>query len=125
MKLQSGFSLLEVLVALAVVGIAMGAAMSAMSRGVDNLTVLERRTLSSWVAENQISNLRIELMRNLQMPTELNGEEEMAGRIWYWQANIEATEDEAVNRMLMRVSLREDMRAIESVVTTYFPVLSQ
>lgn len=124
MNKDTGFSLLEVLVALAVVGIALSAAMSATSRSADNLSVLERRTLATWVAENQITNLRLELMRNLELPGDLSGEERMAGRNWYWSAKVETTDDEMVNRMILSVSQNSDMRTIDAEVLTYYPVLN-
>ena len=123
MKRFRGFSLLEVLVAVAVIGIALSAALNAMSRSVDNLSVLERKTLASWVAENQLAYLRIEVMRNLQNPSKLEGEEEMAGRIWYWKATIETTEDDSVNRVAMMVSSDSKFLSIDSEVTSYLPVV--
>jgi general secretion pathway protein I len=52
---RRGFTLLEVLVALAVLAIALGAAFRAASQAVDAQTMLKQRTLASWVAQNRLA----------------------------------------------------------------------
>ena len=47
-----GFSLLEVLVALAILGISLGAAIKATSSSLGNAGYLQQRTLAHWVAMN-------------------------------------------------------------------------
>jgi general secretion pathway protein I len=53
-----GFTLLETLVALAVIGIAMAAAMRSTRFAIDTVTDLKARTAAGWVAQNLASELR-------------------------------------------------------------------
>ena len=53
-----GFTLLETLVALAVVGIAMAAAMRSTRFAVDTVADLRTRTAAAWVAQNLAGELR-------------------------------------------------------------------
>ena len=52
MRLNKGFTLLEVLVALSICAMAGIAAMQAIGEHINHLTTLEEQTYASWVAEN-------------------------------------------------------------------------
>lgn len=59
MKLR-GFTLIEVLVALAVVAIALAATLRAAATSADNSLALRDRTLARWVAENELARIRLQ-----------------------------------------------------------------
>ena len=52
---RRGFTLIEVLVALAVVAVALSAGMRALAQSADGATALKTRTLSLWFAENRLA----------------------------------------------------------------------
>ena len=94
---ETGFSLIEVLTALAVLGIALSAAVQATGQQARNATYLRDRTLAHWVAMNQAAEQRI---RNTwPAPGIFQGEETMAGRTWYWSLTIKETQASAIRRM--------------------------
>lgn len=55
---RTGFTLVEVLVALAIVSIALLAALRAAGQGTANLAELRSRLLAGWVAENVLAEQR-------------------------------------------------------------------
>lgn len=116
----SGFSLIEVLVALVVISIGMTAALSATSSSVDVLGHVERTTYANWVAENVLAEIKLEGIANTG---ELKGESTMAGRNWYWQAEIKPTFDTDVLQVRLRVSLNEEMENPDSDVTGYLKAM--
>ena len=63
---QRGFTLLEVLVALAVVAIALGAGIKAAGSNIDNAAYLRDRTLAHWVAMNKLAEM--ETMKKFPSP---------------------------------------------------------
>jgi len=63
---QQGFTLLEVLIALAIVSIALAAAMRALGVGADNVLAAQQRSLALQAAENRLVELR--LMRAFPAP---------------------------------------------------------
>ena len=54
-----GFTLLEMLIAIAIIGV-IGAAVSTAVGGVANQTLsLEQRTVANWIANNQMTRMRM------------------------------------------------------------------
>ena len=92
---HAAFTLIEVLVALAIVSIGMLAVIQAVSQTVDNAAYLRDKTLAHWVAMNQLT-----LMRLNQAPTvkgTSSGDADMAGQRWRWSAEVTQT---AIDSML-------------------------
>lgn len=56
---EDGFSLIEALVALAILAIATVGLVGAVEQHIDSTRALERRTAAMWVAENRLAELAI------------------------------------------------------------------
>jgi general secretion pathway protein I len=59
MKRQRGFTLIEVLVALAIVAVALGAGFKAAGALADNARRLSDISAAQWCADNQLTNLKL------------------------------------------------------------------
>ena len=79
---QGGFTLIEVLVALAVIAIAMGALIRGVSANAGNAGYLREKTLAHWVAMNKITERQV--MQLWPSTGTESGGEEMAGHEWLW-----------------------------------------
>jgi general secretion pathway protein I len=55
-----GFTLIEILVALAIVAVALAAGMRAIAQSTDGATALKQRTLALWVAQNRLAAAQLE-----------------------------------------------------------------
>ena len=92
-----GFTLIEVLVALAIVAIGMAAVMSALTSSANTISYLRDKTFAQWVALNQIANLRLS---GQQPPTgNSNGDTDFAGRSWHWRQEVVTTQVPGVERI--------------------------
>jgi general secretion pathway protein I len=100
-KRTRGFTLIEVLVALAIVAVGMAAVMRTISSSADTIFYLRDKTFAQWVALNQIANLRI----TAQTPGVGNseGDTDYAGRKWHWRQEVVASEVPGVERIDVRV----------------------
>jgi len=86
MKASRGFTLIEVLVALAIVAIGMAAVLESIGSSADSAVYLRDKTLAEWIALNQLSQVRLAA----QAPAvgSSNGELDYAGRHWRWRQEI-------------------------------------
>jgi general secretion pathway protein I len=96
-----GFTLLEVVVALAIVTIGMAALLGALSSSTDTVSYLRDKTFAQWVALNQIATLR--LSGQQAQPGDSDGDTDYAGRTWHWRQEVTATEVPGVVRIDVKV----------------------
>ena len=97
----AGFTLLEVLVALAIIAIALGAVLSATGSQASNATYLKQKTIAHWVAMNEITQLQIE--KSFPAKGEEKGKSTMAGVDWYWTRTVKETEDKSTHQVEFKV----------------------
>lgn len=102
---ESGFTLVEVLVAVAILALALGAVIVGGSRYADNAVYLRDKTIANWVAHNLLNQWH--LSQSYPDIGEKTGETEMAGREWAWIAQVSKTPDQDVRRVDIRVRLAE------------------
>ena len=94
---RAGFTLVEVLVALAIVAIALLAALRAASQGTSNVGELRARLLAGWVAENLLAEQRARvdwLPLGIQRGTTLQ-----AGLEFGWREEVISTPNPAFRRV--------------------------
>ncbi|HHM04733.1 MAG TPA: type II secretion system protein GspI [Gammaproteobacteria bacterium] len=92
-----GFTLIEILVALAILATAVAAMVSGISNHINNAAYLQSRTLAHFVALNKFTELQV----GGEFPGagSRSGETLMAGRNWRWEVDISTTEDPDVHRL--------------------------
>jgi general secretion pathway protein I len=92
-----GFTLIEVLVALAIVTIGMAAVLGTLSSSADTVSYLRDKTFAQWVGLNQIANLR--LSGQVAPTGNSEGDTDFAGRKWHWRQDVAATQIPGVVRI--------------------------
>jgi general secretion pathway protein I len=100
MKAAHGFTLLEVLVALAIMALAFTALLRTSGLTAENSQALRLRMQAGWVAENRLAWLQSQVVSPL--PGEENGVLVEGEKRWHWQQIVSETEDP----LLLRVDLR-------------------
>lgn len=103
---EHGFTLVEILVAMAVIAFSLAALISASGQSTSNAASLRDRTYAQWVAANTLTELRLD--REVNEAGRRNGDEEMANARWRWQAAITTTPDPNLLRIDVEVSLAGD-----------------
>jgi general secretion pathway protein I len=98
---HGGFTLIEVLVALAIVAVGVAAVLGALTSSANTVLYLRDKTFAQWVGLNQIANLR--LSGSIQQPGNSDGDTDFAGRKWHWRQEVTATEIPGVVRIDVKV----------------------
>ena len=109
----AGFTLLEVMVALAIAALSLTAVTAAMSQMVDAANSMRERTYASWIAQNKITELR--LSNIVPEVSEDSGEVEYAGLEWTWRSTISETGVESLYRVDVAVSFADSEAVIRTV----------
>jgi general secretion pathway protein I len=81
-----GFTLLEVLVALAIVAMSVGALLGTVTSSASNVIYLKDKTLAEWVALNRLTEARID--KNMPDKGKRTGNTVMAGMRWEWEEEV-------------------------------------
>ena len=112
----SGFTLLEVMVALAVAAIGLGAISKSMISNVDVADRLLQRSLGTWVASNRMAELR--MYRQFSSAGGQSGEAEMGGIKWRIEEEYSTTADPNISRVDIAV-YPEDENSKVAALTGY------
>src|SRR5690242_7353383 len=91
MKKNSGFTLIEVLVALAILSIALTAIIKSTSQNIKDTLYIKNKTIASWVGTQIMNEARIDLLKLPLAPDTQDEETTMLGQVWLWKANIKPT----------------------------------
>jgi general secretion pathway protein I len=100
-----GFTLLEVMVALAIVSIGLIAVFNSIIQMAHSTSTLRERALADWIAMNAISEIRIS--RDFPDVGRLDGSTEFAGRQWRWEATVSETGVNDLRRIDMAVAYED------------------
>lgn len=105
MTRSRGFTLVEILVALAIVAVALAAGMRALAQGADTASALKARTLALWVAQNRLATAQL----STPWPAlgTAGGEVEQAGARFVWRTSVGTTPNPAFRRIEITVAAPE------------------
>jgi general secretion pathway protein I len=110
---ERGFTLLEVLVALAVLAIAMVALVESGARQFRVRADVTETTFATWVAANAIENAR--LGESWPEIGQRSGQVRMADRDWYWRMQVSQTEVPSIRRVDVSVFGEEEERQLATL----------
>lgn len=119
MRIRRGFTLLEVLVAMAVIAVALGAAVRTLGQAADVGAALADRTLARWVAEDRVALLRAGLPQDFPAVGTREGQVQQDGRLWNWQEIASDPQDSPFRRVEVRVRASTEESAAQASLTVF------
>jgi len=105
---QKAFTLIEVLVALTIIAITLGAIIKTSSDQAANTTYLKQKTIGSWVALNIHNQLLLE--KSWQSVGKRTDSIRMANTDWHWERNAEKTEDDNSRKVTLTVFIDKNRK---------------
>ncbi|OPJ99456.1 type II secretion system protein GspI [Serratia marcescens] len=95
-------TLLEVMVAMVIFAVGCLAIARTIGQQTHGVSTMEKKIVAGWVADNQLALLSISNIRPTAFWSE--GQEEMAGRKWYWRYRSRQTTDSTISAIDVEVS---------------------
>ncbi len=118
-----GFTLIEVLAALAIAATGLLAVAKTINNSVDIADATATRMVATWVASNHMAELR--LSDGWPAVGDTNFSVEMGGREWTIRRNIESTPDEDVYKVVIDVFAADDTHRAMARVDGYLARLEK
>jgi general secretion pathway protein I len=112
-----GFTLIEVMLAMAVFAIAGVALLGVADNNYRHISHLEEQMFANWVASNQL--VEVSLDKTWPPKNNRKGQVEMAGRTWYWQQKVIKTTNKEMRSVVIEVRLDEDEELVTASAMTY------
>jgi len=108
-----GFTLIEIMVAMAIIAIALASLMKASANHTYSAAYLKAKTLAHYVAMNEVTRLQI----SNEWPDlgSSSKSTEMAGIEWYWIREVEKTGDESGNIRGVKFTIYQDDRRTQNL----------
>lgn len=101
-----GLTLIEVLIALAIISIALTAIIKAATQNIRSTQYLQNKTIAMWVGNEVLNEARVNLLA-WDGGNKLEKDTNMLGQIWYWQASQEATSNTKIKIVKVKVFDKE------------------
>lgn len=118
---QTGFTLLESLIALAILAIALAAALRASAGSIAHAEDMRARALADWVAQNRLALHMAQ--GDFPNPGSQDGEETQADVRLLWHEEVSGTPNPAFRRVEISVSSPDDpkhvLRKLVGFLTLY------
>lgn len=109
-RLQQGFTLLETLVALAILAIALAGALRASSASTTHAGEMRTRLLADWVAQNRLA---MHMAKGDYPNTGMqDGEDTQAGMRLLWHEEVSSTPNPAFRRVEITVFAPDDPKHV-------------
>lgn len=106
MKNTQGFTLMEVLLALAILAIALTALFKITAQNVAQTQRLKEKSISHWVAMQGVNAVQLGLIP-VQLNQEVTQVTMFLGQRWYWRAKVTSSPIPSVEKITIKISSKQ------------------
>lgn len=120
MKKSEGLTLIEVLIALAILAIALTAIIQSTSQLIVHTRYLQNRTIATLVGTNIINEARLGLINLPTAPDKMEKELEQLGQTWVWKGSREPTSNARIQKITVDVDNKSDNKPFAHLVSYFY-----
>lgn len=118
---KNGFTLIEVLLALAVIAIALTAILKVTAQNIESTQRIKGKTISHWIAMQGVNMIQLSLIE-VSSSQETTQVTTMLNQKWYWRAKVSNTAIKKVQQITISVSQKSAGPFYEELVAyRYLP----
>lgn len=104
---KNGFTLVEVLLALAVIAIALTALLKVTSQNISNTQRIKQKSISHWVAMQGVAMIQLNLIQ-VSTSQESTQATTLLGEKWYWRAKASKTAIKKMQQITISTSSQQN-----------------
>lgn len=105
---EQGLTLIEVLIALAILSIALTAIVQSASQNIRHTLYLQNRTIATWIGSAAMNTIRAGLIQVPAAPDHLSENNKTFGQSWTWTAAMKATPNPRIKQVVVEVFHQPD-----------------
>ena len=105
---EAGLTLIEVLIALAILAIALTAIIQSTAQNIKNTLYLQNRTIATWIASDMINNIRVGVIKVPSGSFPVAAESIVLGQTWSYNAKVDTTPNPNIKKIDVTVSLKPE-----------------
>jgi len=108
---SSGFTLIEVMIALAIFAIVSTTLIKNATQTVSQSRIIQERSMAQWIAESEMQTLRLQPRTQENFPSQGTNliSQVMGGREWQVEVDVRTTENALVRRVEITVFDEQDL----------------
>jgi general secretion pathway protein I len=119
MRQAHGFTLIEVLIALAIVAIAVTAVIKATSQNIRSTGYLQQKTIAMWIGQDVIHKAQVQLVNLSDDSGDQKDSTTMLNQTFYWQGSEEQTPNKNIYKLIVKVFPTQDDESPLVTLTGY------
>jgi general secretion pathway protein I len=112
-----GLTLIEVLIALAIISIAMTAVIKASSQNIRGTQHLQQKSAALWVGQQVLNEVSAGVVDLSSGSDSVKQKTTQFGQDWYWQASKEATPNKRIAKIEVQVFTQEEHEEATPIIT--------
>lgn len=103
---QKGFTLIEVLLALAIIAIALTAILKVTAQNIENTQRIKEKSISHWIAMQAVTMIQLGLI-TIEPSQEATQVTKMLHQKWYWRAKLSETPIKKMQQITITMSPKQ------------------
>jgi general secretion pathway protein I len=114
---SAGFTLIEVLIALAIISIALTAILKSTAQNIRDTDYLQQKTIAHWVGLEIINAARAGVITLTPEDNQKTAETTMLNSQWIWEATLKSTPNPSISEINVEVFRPSDHARLANLVS--------